>query len=228
MCLIKNQRISNLSIILRFIGQNLHTLLYIFSLSQSLILLFCCILSYSRKLKKKKLNLKFLPSLFSLSFCFVGYFFAFVSYFQNRLPLFIYKFKKNTLNLEFLPSLFSLSFCFVDYFFVLSIIFRIGYLYLFFILSYFHLFSSALLPLFHVQNCLSAFWLFLPFISPLLIHWRSYFAARVKTDVKPVSRVALLCSAPLFSFMFFVCYKLSWFINLSRLFKGVCITKQEK
>lgn len=137
--------------------------------------------------------------------------------------------RKLNLNLEFLPSLFSLSFCFVDYFLLLSIIFRISYLYLFLIL--FVLFSFVfllLLPLFHVQNCLSAFWFFLPFIFPLLIHRCSDFPARFKTDVKPVSRVALFCSEPHFFFYVFVCYKLSWFINLSRLFKGVCITKQEK
>lgn len=47
-----------------------------------------------------------------------------------------------------------------------------------------------------------AFGFFLPFIFSLLTLWCSYFAARVKTNVKPVSHVNLLCSAQHFSFMF--------------------------
>lgn len=66
------------------------------------------------------------------------------------------------------------------------------------------------------------FGFFLPFILPLLILWCSYFAAGVKMNVKTSVSCGFTLFCTTFFFYVFVCYKLSWFINPSRLFKGFC------
>lgn len=137
--------------------------------------------------------------------------------------------RKLKLNLEFLPSLFSLSFCFVNCFLLLSIIFRIGYLYLFFIL--FVLFSFGFLCAIAFISCSELFVsllvfpaFYFPFVDSLALLFCCQSQNGCETSVS--CGFALFCTT--FFFYVFVCYKLSWFINPSRLFKGVCITKQEK
>lgn len=100
-----------------------------------------------------------------------------------------------------------------------------GYLYLFLILFVlFQFVFPMLLPLFHVQNCLSAFWFFstfyFPFVDSLVLLFCCQSQNECETSVS--CEFTLFCT---FFFYVFVCYKLSWFINPSRLLKGKIIDK---
>lgn len=177
MCLKKNEHISNLSNILRFMEQIVHVLLYFFSFPRESLLL---------KKIKSEFEIFFLPFFF---------------------------FYHSTQFIYFLLS---------------TINFILGYLYLFLILFVlFQFVFPILLPLFHVQNCLSAFWFFstfyFPFVDSLVLLFCCQSQNECETSVS--CEFTLFCT---FFFYVFVCYKLSWFINPSRLFKGFCITKNEK
>ena len=112
--------------------------------------------------------------------------------------------EKLNLNVKFCSFPFSSSFSLVWLFFTFAIFFFFSWRVTFFYFT-FHFFSFY--PFFFFFfSCSELFasllGFFLPFIFPLWILWCSYSAARIKTNVKPVSHVDLLCSARRFSFMF--------------------------
>lgn len=65
------------------------------------------------------------------------------------------------------------------------------------------------------------------FIFPLLILWCSYSATRVKTNVKPVSHVDLLCSARHFSFMFLFVTNYHGLLTLPGFSKGYVLPNRK-
>lgn len=127
---------------------------------------------------------------------------------------------------SFLPSFFSIIllnliiFCFCQSFswWVTFIHFRFHFAFLC-VAAFFFFFSC--------QNCqpsefFSSF--HFPFVDSLVLLFYRQSQNECETSVS--CGFTLFCTT--FFFYVFVCYKLSWFINPSRLFKASCITKQEK